>query len=95
MTAMAGTTTREAFDAQLDSALATGNPAKARPHWLRAYQTIVDDAPAVWLFEPRLVAGVHRRVRVAGLRADGWWTRLADWSIPARERIGRDRVALR
>lgn len=84
-----------AFDAQIDSALFTTNLAKARPHWLRAYQTIVDDAPAVWLFEPRLVAGVHRRVRVVGLRADGWWTRLGDWSIPARERIGRDRVGLR
>ncbi len=84
-----------AFDAQVDSALFTSDPARARPHWLRAYQTIVDDAPAVWLFEPRLVAGVHRRVRVVGLRADGWWTRLADWSIPARERISRDRVGLR
>jgi len=84
-----------AFDAQVDSALFTSDPAKARPHWLRAYQTIVDDAPAVWLFEPRLVAGVHRRVRVVDLRADGWWTRLGDWSIPARERIGRDRVGLR
>ncbi|GJG88171.1 peptide-binding protein [Gemmatimonadetes bacterium T265] len=84
-----------AFDAQIDSALFTSDPAKARPHWLRAYQTIVDDAPAVWLFEPRLVAGVHRRVRVVGLRADGWWTRLGDWSVPARERIRRDRVGLR
>ena len=84
-----------AFDAQVDSALFTTDPAKGRPHWLRAYQTIVDDAPAIWLFEPRLVAGVHRRLRVVGLRADGWWTRLGDWSIPARERISRDRVGLR
>ena len=84
-----------AFDAQVDSALFTTDLARARPHWLRAYQTIVDDAPAVWLFEPRLVAGVHRRVRVVDLRADGWWTRLGDWSIPDRERIRRDRVGLR
>ncbi|MDQ6925069.1 MAG: ABC transporter substrate-binding protein [Candidatus Eremiobacteraeota bacterium] len=84
-----------AFDAQVDSALFTSDPARARPHWLRAYQIIVDDAPAIWLFEPRLVAGVHRRLHVVGLRADGWWTYLADWFIPARERIGRDRVGLR
>ena len=84
-----------AFDAQIDSALFTTDLARARPHWLRAYQTIVDDAPAIWLFEPRLVAGVHRRIRVVGLRADGWWSRLGDWSIPASERIGRDRVGLR
>ncbi len=84
-----------AFDAQVDSALFNTNLAKGRPHWLRAYQTIVDDAPAIWLFEPRLVAGAHRRLHVVGLRADGWWTRLGDWSIPPRERIGRDRVGLR
>jgi peptide/nickel transport system substrate-binding protein len=84
-----------AFDAHADSALATTDPAKAQVQWLRAYQTAVDDAPAVWLFEPRLIAGAHRRLRVTGLRADGWWTRLSEWSIPAGERIGRDRVGLR
>lgn len=84
-----------AFDAQVDSALGTTDAARAEAHWLRAYQTAVDDAPAVWLFEPRLIAGAHRRVRVLGLRADGWWARLSEWSIPAGERIGRDRVGLR
>ncbi len=84
-----------AFDAHVDSALATTDPARSRTQWLRAYQTAVDDAPAVWLFEPRNVAGAHRRVRVAGLRPDGWWTRLAEWYIPAGERVGRDRVGLR
>lgn len=81
-----------AFDAQVDSALTTLDAARARTHWLRAYQTIVDDAPAIWLFEPRLVAGAHRRIRLERLRADGWWLGLADWWIPAAERIGRDRV---
>ncbi len=84
-----------AFDAHVDSALATTDPAKSRTQWLRAYQTAVDDAPAIWLFEPRNVAGAHRRVRVAGLRPDGWWTRLGEWYIPAGERVGRDRVGLR
>jgi peptide/nickel transport system substrate-binding protein len=83
------------FDARVDSALTTLDPARSRALWLRAYQTIVDDAPAVWLFEPRLVAGSHRRVRLAHLRADGWWAGLADWSIPLRDRIGRDRIGLR
>jgi peptide/nickel transport system substrate-binding protein len=84
-----------AFDAHVDSALATTDPDRSRTHWLRAYQTAVDDAPAIWLFEPSNVAGAHRRVRVAGLRPDGWWTRLAEWYIPAAERVGRDRVGLR
>lgn len=84
-----------AFDAQADSALSTTDAAASQRHWLRAYQTALDDAPAVWLFEPRLVAGAHRRLRVTGLRADGWWTRLSEWYIPAGDRIGRDRVGLR
>jgi peptide/nickel transport system substrate-binding protein len=83
------------FDAQVDSALTALDPARSRTLWLHAYQTVVDDAPAVWLFEPRLVAGVHRRIKLTPLRADGWWAGLADWSIPLRDRIGRDRVGLR
>ena len=83
------------FDAQVDSALTALDPVKSRTLWQHAYQTIVDDAPAVWLFEPRLVAGVHRRIKLTPLRADGWWAGLADWSIPLRDRIGRDRVGLR
>jgi peptide/nickel transport system substrate-binding protein len=83
------------FDARADSALTSLDAEKSRALWLRAYQTIVDDAPAVWLAEPRLVAGAHRRVRLARLRADAWWAGLADWSIPLRDRIGRDRIGLR
>jgi ABC-type oligopeptide transport system substrate-binding subunit len=84
-----------AFDARVDSALSANDPARSRVQWLRAYQTAVDDAPAIWLFEPLNVAGAHRRVRVTGLRPDGWWARLGDWYIPAGERVGRDRVGLR
>ncbi len=84
-----------AFDAHVDSATTSFDPARARAHFRRAYETIVADAPAVWLYEPRPVAGVHRRVRVVGMRADAWWAQLADWSIPADERIDRDRIGLR
>jgi peptide/nickel transport system substrate-binding protein len=84
-----------AFDAQVDSATRTFDPGVANAHFRRAYATIVADAPAVWLYEPRPMAGVHRRVRVVGMRADAWWADLADWTIPAGERIDRDRVGLR
>jgi peptide/nickel transport system substrate-binding protein len=90
-----GSYTSAAFDAQVDSATRTFDPAQANAHFRRAYATIVADAPAVWLYEPRPMAGVHRRVRVVGMRADAWWAGLADWSIPAAERIDRDRVGLR
>lgn len=80
------------FDARVDSALDASDPARNRALWTRAVQTIVDDAPALWLFEPVLVAGVHRRVQLPPLRPDGWWLDLADWWIPLGDRIGRDRV---
>jgi peptide/nickel transport system substrate-binding protein len=83
------------FDALIDSAVATFDPTRAKQFAHRAYQTLVDDAPAVWLYEPLTIAGGHKRIRVEGLRADGWWIGLADWSIPANERIDRDRIGLR
>ena len=84
-----------AFDSAVDSALSAVDPRRANVHWLRAFQTIVDDAPGVWLYEVRTVAGAHRRIRLAPLRADAWWAHLADWWIPAKDRIGRDRIGLR
>jgi peptide/nickel transport system substrate-binding protein len=84
-----------AFDALADSAAATFDPARQRALYARAYAVLTDDAPAVWLYEPRNFAGLHRRLHPVGIRADAWWADLADWSIPAGERIDRDRVGLR
>lgn len=80
------------FDALLDSASRAPTLATARPLFARALQTIVSDAPAIWLAEPQNVAGAQRRVHVATLRPDAWWAHLADWWIPADERIARDRL---
>ena len=73
-----------AFDAQVDSALASMSASTAKSHYRAAYQTIVDDAPAIWLFEPIAVAGVSRRLNVGALRADGWWLGVPNWTIRAR-----------
>lgn len=84
-----------AFDALVDSALASFDPVQARQYAHRAYQTLVDDAPGVWLYDVLGVNGVHARFRTPEMRADGWWVGLADWWVPADERIDRDRVGLR
>jgi peptide/nickel transport system substrate-binding protein len=91
----AGSYSSPRFDALIDSAVTTFDPARSKQFAHRAYQTLVDDAPAVWLYEPLTMAGAHKRIRVEGLRADGWWIGLADWWIPANERIDRDRIGLR
>jgi peptide/nickel transport system substrate-binding protein len=81
------------FDSHVDSALSSGVLADRRSHFSRAYRIIIDDAPAIWLAEPKRVMAVHKRIRTVGVRPDAWWANIAEWSIPAAERIARDRIA--
>ena len=72
-----------AFDALLDSASMQTTETKAKPFYQRAYAQIIGDAPAVWLFEPWNMSGVRRAVHPVGIRPDGWWTQLGDWTRDA------------
>jgi peptide/nickel transport system substrate-binding protein len=81
------------FDALLDSAL-RADPTQAREKFTTALAVINEDAPAIWLYEPRKILGVHRRIRTTEMRADAWWFDLADWYIPPSERLPRDRIPL-
>ena len=51
---------------------------------------IVDDAPAVWLYEVRNYAGVHDRLVIPSWRTDAWWLTLGDWSVDPAKRMPRD-----
>jgi peptide/nickel transport system substrate-binding protein len=86
-----GSYSNRTFDVQLDSALAS-DPAHAREKFTAAYTIINDDAPAVWLYEPKAIIGLHRRIRTTRTRPDAWWFSLADWSIRPSERTLRDRL---
>jgi ABC-type transport system substrate-binding protein len=81
------------FDALLDTAL-RADPSQARGKFTLAMAIINDDAPAIWLYEPRKILGIHRRLKTAQMRPDAWWFDLADWYIPASERLLRDRISL-
>ena len=78
------------FDSRVDSALDALSWPAARILYSRAFKTLIADAPAIWLFEPRNMLGVQKRVHIAALRADAWWAHLADWYVPANEQIPRD-----
>ena len=78
-----------AFDAQLDSALLS-DADNAIARFTLAYGTINEDAPAVWLYEPRTAIGLHRRLRTGWMRPDAWWADLGDWHILPAERLPRD-----
>jgi peptide/nickel transport system substrate-binding protein len=81
------------FDAQVDSALEARTATAVRAHFRLAYQAAIDDAPAIWLYEPRPFAGVHRRLNIGPLRPDAWWSGVATWSIDPAQRLPRDRRA--
>ncbi len=82
-------------DAMLDSATATFDPARTKAYARRAFETIIEDAPAIWLFETPTMMGLSKRVHTTPFRADGYWSGLADWWIPAGERSARDKIGLR
>lgn len=83
------------INALADSLTKTSDPERVRQLKRRAYQIITDDVAGVWLYDVLTIGGAHNRVRTAGMRADAWWSGLADWWIPAAERIDRDRIGLR
>ena len=82
------------FDALLDSATSSFNPAKSRAYITRGYQTIADDAPGVWLYDVVAYGLISSRFTMPAPRADGWWQHLADWTVPVADRIDRDRIGL-
>lgn len=81
-------------DAKLDSAALAATPAEMKRLTSAAFQQIMDDVPAVWLYSSATIAAVNRRIEPAPFGLDGWWKNLADWTIPADKRIDRDRVGL-
>jgi len=80
------------FDSLVDSALTAATLPERRGFFTRAYQQIIDDAPAIWMAEPKRVMAVHRRIEPRGLRPDSWWINIGDWTVPPEARITRDRA---
>jgi peptide/nickel transport system substrate-binding protein len=78
------------FDAYVDTALASFDPVKRKAYFTKAYETIIQDAPAIWLAEPVQTVGYHSRLQLATLRPDTWWIHIPEWWIPADKRIPRD-----
>lgn len=81
------------FDAAVERALAATDNEQRRALFKRAHQLIIDDAPAIWLAEPRTMMAINSRIRTPALRPDAWWANIGEWSVPAAGRIARDRRA--
>ncbi len=78
------------FDAYVDTALASFDQVKRKAYFSKAYETIIQDAPAIWLAEPVQTVGYHSRLQLATLRPDAWWSHIPEWWIPGDKRIPRD-----
>jgi peptide/nickel transport system substrate-binding protein len=78
------------FDAYVDTALASFDPGKRKAYFTKAYETIIQDAPAIWLAEPIQTVGYQSRLQLATLRPDAWWIHIPEWWIPSNKRIPRD-----
>jgi peptide/nickel transport system substrate-binding protein len=80
------------FDAYIDSALASPDVPTRRALFTKAYRTIIDDAPAIWLAEPIPTLGHHSRLEIVRMRPDAWWANIGEWWIPEDKRIPRDNL---
>jgi len=87
-----GSYSNPAFDAAVDSALKAHDPRLARALFTRAYRAINEDAPAIWLYEPKTVIAIHSRIKPTPMRNGAWWTDIASWSIPVEKRLPRDQA---
>jgi len=87
-----GSYSNPAFDVAVDSALSSTDPRRARELFTRAYRVINEDAPAMWIYEPKNLIGIHSRVNSVAMRRGAWWFGLADWSIPRGSRLARDEM---
>ena len=79
-----------AVDAAIDSAMNESDPARSRARYRTAYQRIIDDVPAVWLYENRNYMALNGRVKPVLTGGQAWWRTLRLWSIPIAGRLPRD-----
>ncbi len=68
------------FDSALALAAAERSDAGMQRAMVNAWRIILDDAPALWLFEPFTVSAVRTDITPVGIRPDAWWSQLGDWS---------------
>jgi len=69
------------FDSLFRLAVAADDPVEAAEIWDNAISVINEDAPAIWLFTPTMVAGVNRRFGNVTIRPDLWAATLWRWTV--------------
>ncbi|MGD2136239.1 MAG: ABC transporter substrate-binding protein, partial [Gemmatimonadales bacterium] len=65
----------------------------AQARWREVLTTLIEDAPAVWIYTPEMTSALHRRLADVTLRPDRWLAELWRWRVPSEDYIDRDRIA--
>lgn len=86
----AGSYANPEFDAAVTRALGALSMQERRAHLREASQIIIEDAAAIWMYETRNAAVIHRRLVIPPWRSDAWWTTLGDWYVDPAQRLPRD-----
>ena len=77
-------------DSAIARAVEAMTPEAAAPHFRRAYELIVDDAAAVWLYELNEIHAIHARFITPPWRAEAWWRTIPLWRVDPAQRLPRD-----
>ncbi|MDJ0767067.1 MAG: ABC transporter substrate-binding protein [Myxococcota bacterium] len=78
------------FERLTAEAKGTTDRAAALAKWHEALRVINEDAPAIWLYVPRLNAAVHTRIENVSVRPGNPWMTVPQWRIPPGNFIERD-----
>lgn len=81
-----------AFDRLVQAAINAADLGAARQRWHEAIAQINQDAPAIWIYSVRPLAGVHRRFQNAVIRPDQLTALLWTWHVNPDSTLPRDRV---
>ena len=70
------------FDAIDDKATMEMDREKARKMWWRAQEIIVEDQPYTFLYVPKQITYIHKRLQNVQLQTIGWTYNLEQWWVP-------------
>jgi peptide/nickel transport system substrate-binding protein len=74
----------------VDQAQTTPDIAEAKTLWERAFQTVIDDTPAIWVYVPEFAVALHTRLEGVSIRPDQWSATMWQWRVDPRNLLTRD-----
>ena len=68
-------------DALVDEAIATFDRVVAKEKWKAVVNQINADAPAIWIYAPKMLPGMHVRLQNTSFDPFEWWRSIWTWSV--------------